>query len=603
MARRSLWQRALRAVGLSRGPTATRQYAGAKHSGLTSDWFTSMLSAAQEVKGSLQKLRDRSRALVRDFAYASRFVQSVQENVVGPDGIRLQVRVASQGGSLKSSLNDEVEAKWAEWCEPENASVDGRLGFVDLEHLIMETLPQDGEVLVRIVRGFPGNRFRFALQLLDADQLDTQFERNADANGDGWIRMGVEMNRWGKPVAYWLWTVHPSEYGKGTRRRERVLAEDLIYLGIQRRPGQIRAVPWFAPVIISERMLSGWEEASITAARSGALTPFWFTAPDPDKVNEGSEIPVDYSMELSQDVQGQALPPGYTVQTFDPKYPNAEFDPFRAALLRSIAVGLRVSDLTLTGDLRNANYSSMRAGLLPEREAWKLLARWFVRHFHRRVYREWVKASVLADALEVPPRELERVLNAATWQFRGFPWVDPKADLEAAQTEVGMGIQTLTNLAAERGRDFEDVMKQRQEENALAEEYGVTITLNSAAASPAPSTEDETDPAAKAETEAAKTAADAKSAADRAWAVAERAQQIADGSQRVLEQQAKALAVAAAKPIPPAQVTIAEGAIRHETHTHIAPPAPPAPMRKTITVGGMTGELVETPVTAEEPSV
>ena len=231
--RRSFLDRALAAVGLSRtASVSTRQYAGAKHSELTQDWFTSMLSADQEIKASLQKLRDRSRALVRDFAYASRFVQAVAENVVGPNGIGLQVRTETQGGALKATLNDEVEAKWARWCEPANCTVDGRLGFVDLEHLIAETLPADGEVLVRIVRGFPDNPFRFALQLLDADQLDTLYERGADQNGDGWIRMGVEMNRWGRPVAYWLWTQHPSEYGRGGKRRERVSADDIIYLGL-----------------------------------------------------------------------------------------------------------------------------------------------------------------------------------------------------------------------------------------------------------------------------------------------------------------------------------------------------------------------------------
>jgi capsid protein len=65
------------------------------------------------------------------------------------------------------------------------------------------------------------------------------------------------------------------------------------------------------------------------------------------------------------------LPPGQEIQMYDPTFPTQNYGDFVVAVLRALARGLKVSYLTLTGDLRQANYSSMRAGLLPERDHWR----------------------------------------------------------------------------------------------------------------------------------------------------------------------------------------------------------------------------------------
>jgi hypothetical protein len=275
------------------------------------------------------------------------------------------------------------------------------------------------------------------------------------ANGNE-VRQGVEVDAWGRPVGYWIWNHHPTDYSRGTRVREFVPADQIVHQFIRRRAGQTMGVPWFAPVLIDERMLQGFQEASVTNARVGATNTF-FLKMNPEAASEPGvkALDADINLEAEPGV-GQILPPGYDVAQWNPKYPNAEFDPFRTAILGSLATGLRVSHMTLTGDLSGANYSSMRAGLLPERDAWRLLHGWHTRGFHRRVYRAWLRAGVLAGAIDVAPRDLEKVLRADTWQTRGFPWVDPQADIQARLMEVDAGINTLTNICAEEGRDFEE---------------------------------------------------------------------------------------------------------------------------------------------------
>ena len=74
--------------------------------------------------------------------------------------------------------------------------------------LFIETLARDGEVLVRKIKNPAGNRFGFSLQFIEADYLDDQYNNTA-SNGNE-VRMGVEITKEGKPVAYWLFEDNPN---------------------------------------------------------------------------------------------------------------------------------------------------------------------------------------------------------------------------------------------------------------------------------------------------------------------------------------------------------------------------------------------------------
>ena len=88
-----------------------RAYEGAMVSRLTSDWVTSNTSADAEIDGSLVRLRNRSRQLVRDNPYARQAIRAIGANVVGR-GIRLQGRVPMQReAQLKAIVAREKAAE------------------------------------------------------------------------------------------------------------------------------------------------------------------------------------------------------------------------------------------------------------------------------------------------------------------------------------------------------------------------------------------------------------------------------------------------------------------------------------------------------------
>ena len=148
-----------------------RSYAAARPSRLFNDFRASSSDANSEIRYSLRTLRDKSRDLVRNNDYAKRYVQLLQTNVIGQNGIRLQSKARDADGSLDRFGNTLIEKTWEKWGKKGNCTLDGKLSFLDCQKLFIETLARDGEVLVRyVLSNDPENPFR--IQFLDADYID-----------------------------------------------------------------------------------------------------------------------------------------------------------------------------------------------------------------------------------------------------------------------------------------------------------------------------------------------------------------------------------------------------------------------------------------------
>jgi lambda family phage portal protein len=447
-------------------------FAAARVNRLTADWVLAPTrSADQDIRGGLQTLRARAREMVNNDPYASRFLDLLADNVVGPKGIRLQSRNLKKDGEFDTDRNARIEEAWKEWGHKENASTDGLLSWLDVQRLHLQTVAQDGESLVRIVRGFE-NPFGFALQLLDPDQLDVEFNRAAPDPSGNVVRMGVEKDPWGRPVNYHIFNGHPSDHLARPRKREVLPATDIIHQFVPRRIGQTRAVTWFAPVLMDARMLRGYREAELVAARTAAAK-MGFLRPDPEAVLNPNSPAGSQSTRKMQAEPGsfEELPPGMSVEVWDPQHPNSAFEAFTRSILQSIATGLRTSYASLTGDLSGVNYSSIRQGSLQEHDGWKVLQRWMEEHFHRRIFLEWLRIASLSPKSGLPSEA--RGWTAHDWMPRGWDWVDPLKDIQAAALSVRLGLNSRSQLAAAHGRDYEEVLQDLQKEAALEEQYGI----------------------------------------------------------------------------------------------------------------------------------
>jgi lambda family phage portal protein len=246
-----------------------RKYAAAIKDRLTADWIMGSTSADSELYRDLKTLRNRSRELCINNDYARRFLKRTSTNVIGNNGIRLQIRATDNKGEPLSIENRQILEQFAAWAKRGNCTACGRLSWIDCQKLFLESVARDGEVIVRLVKGFD-NPFNFALQFIEADHLDEDLNQSLPSGN--YIRMGIEFNKWNRPIAYHLLTIHPGELfsNRSGQKYRRIPAEQIIHAFIMDRPSQSRGVPWMHSAMTRLRMLAGYEEAELVAARVGA---------------------------------------------------------------------------------------------------------------------------------------------------------------------------------------------------------------------------------------------------------------------------------------------------------------------------------------------
>lgn len=464
-------QRTAQKALLSKGRASQRMYAGAAMSRLNSDWTALNTSADSEIITSLRVLRARSRELVRDNEYAKAAIRLIKNNVVG-SGIGVQAQVKTAGGKLLTNVNDSIESSWEDWCDKDTCDPAGKLSFADMERLVMGSIPENGEVLVRKVRlPFGKGKIPYALELIEADRLVDQWSIARAENGNT-IRMGVEQDKWGRPVAYWLYPTHPGDYQFQAFVESaliRVPADEIIHLFIPERIGQTRGVPWFHATLKRLRNMAGYEEAEIVAARAaasivGIIQSEEGLVPDDlgDDDDEGGRPQPTLTMEPGT---FQQLQPGETFQGFNPSRPNTGMDPFMRYMLRAFSTGVGVSYASVSGDYSQSNYSASRLALLDDRDMWRVLQGWLIRNFRMQIHRDWLEAAVLAGELSFPdyytkPKKYWDV----RFKPRGWSWIDPAKEVAAYKQAVRSGFMTVSDvigLTSEHS-DAEDVFKQRR---------------------------------------------------------------------------------------------------------------------------------------------
>jgi len=468
---RRLWARA--SNWLTSAGTAARRsvYKGAEMSRLWYDWVASPISPDQELYNDVLRLRGRARELRRNHPLIRQYVAMLSTNIIGPDGMQLRARIRNAGGNLNKQLNARIEAAWSDWAR--EVTVDGTMGLVELQQLLVECLGADGEFCIRKIRSFPDNPYKYALQPIDPDLLDHQFFRAA-GSGQNEVRLGVEVNGWGRPVAYWFWDRYPTDlFNSGDRRRVRIPADEILHIYRPDRVNQSRGVTWLNSIMFPAKMVDGYVEAEVVAARIGAAKMGFFEvkdAADYEQPKEGQRLTVE-----AQPGQFEALPPGYEFKPWSPEHPSTAFPSFMKTIVRWIASGLRVSYNTLANDLEGVNYSSLRSALLTERDEWRKLQMFWARRVLLPIYAEWLEFAQLSGKLYLDSRDWSAFL-AVRFMPRGWAWVDPLKDVNASIAAVENGLTSRGRVLDEQGLDFEEIAEELSEEQKLIAELGLTLT-------------------------------------------------------------------------------------------------------------------------------
>jgi len=455
-----------------------RSFAAAKLTNLTDQWTVQDEHINLSLYRQLRILRARSRDMVQNSDHGRRFVSLCKTNVVGPNGVSLQVHALKDNGEIDVLDSDRLEGAFAAWGKRGTCDVTGKLSWVDAQNIFVAHLVRDGEVLVRKVLG--RGRFGFQLQFLDPGLLNEEY--NVDLANGNKIRMGVELDVWGAPVAYHVYSNDPNDITRGYRGYQyvRIPAGEIIHAFLAEFSDQIRGCPPMATPMFRMRQLADFNDAALTAAKEGASRLGFFVSPDgeapatlvDDQTSDGTQITT------TQPGTYDTLPQGYDFKANESEYPHGNYESFVKACLHSMAAGLNVSYHSLASDLEGVNYTSSRTGELHDRDVWQALQNFVVDVFCAPVYSTWLAPALLSgqEGLDALPFRKLAKFDAATWQPRRWQWVDPEKEMNANAAAIRLGLKTPSQVIREQGGDPETLWREYAADKARLAELGIDPT-------------------------------------------------------------------------------------------------------------------------------
>lgn len=418
-------------------------------------------NAANARNAALSRVRDVARDLVRNNPYAEAALTTIADHAVGWGIV---------GKALPKS--ERFQQAWDRHANTTDIDADGRHDLAGLQKLVMRTVARDGEVLVRRRWRLmtDGYALPFQLQVLEADFLDTS--KSLALPGGGQIVQGVEFDALGKRVAYWLFPTHPgTSLGASSSAflspSRRIPAEDVTHVYKADRPGQVRAVSWFGPIILRLKDADEYEDATlvkqkIAASLAIATTDVDGTGPALGTADDTGERPVD------QISPGAILnlPTGREVHVIQPPSVR-EHREYMSVTLRAIAAGIGVTYEDLTGDYTELPYSAARMSRLRhwarvEDWRWRLLIPQFCQV-------TWQWALDAAEMVGITDRP------AARWSAPPMPLIEPDKESLALQREVRNGSQTLSDALRERGYDPDELFEERAAELKKLDGLGIVV--------------------------------------------------------------------------------------------------------------------------------
>lgn len=442
--------------------SSQRGYEAASKSKRMKGWFASGRSANSEISYSLPMLRNRSRDLRRNNAYAAKAIQVLNSNIVGP-GIKTQFTEPNFSGRE----DGPVERAWKEWANSPNIDYDGKHDLESMQGLVIDAVIESGEVLVR-KRFNAALRFPRQYQILESDFLAISKTGLAPQKGNTIIQ-GIEFDPQGRRVAYWLYDRHPGGQDKfglfDSVHAKRIPADEIIHLYRQDRPGQARGVPWGAPCIVRLKDIDDFADATVMRQKVAACFTAFVREMDPslaEKPEEDCEL-----MERLEPALIEELPFGKTIEF--PTLPEPEnYADFMRVELRTVAAGYGVTYESLTGDFENTNFSSGRMGWI---------------EFHRNVTK-WRKQIMYLQFLNPIVEDFRQMLaimgiNTDNATHRHVPprreMIDPTKEIPATIDSIRAGITTLSDEIMAQGKDPSEHLAKYQEDMQTLDELGLVL--------------------------------------------------------------------------------------------------------------------------------
>lgn len=403
-------------------------------------------------------VRSRARYFVANNAWAANGVNALVTGLVGAGIVPAS---AHPDDATRTEIGTALNA-WAN-----RADAEGRTNLYGLQASMARDLVIDGEAFAVLETGAEGLRIR----RVPAEMVNEADTREL-ADG-GYVVAGVEFDASGRRVAYHVLPDRPTSVFASVGPSVRVPTERVLHVMQPLGPGQVRGVSWLAPVLLKLAELDALEDALLVGAKVAALHAGFLI----DQNGTGS-LPVEGDQRGSVLESGlepgtlRFLPQGYDIKFSTPQHAQQTAE-FVSHQIRAVAAGLGVPAHLVSGDLRDANYGSLRAGMIAFRQRLEAIQfNCLIPQFCAPVFERAVTSLILSGELAAPDFERDPAAHLAAEHYPpAMPWLDPAKDVKATIDAIDAKLMSRRQAVAERGYSVEaldrEIAADRARESAL----------------------------------------------------------------------------------------------------------------------------------------
>jgi len=438
-----------------------RSYEAASKKKRLKRWLAPSSSQNSETAISLDILRNRSRDLIRNNPLAFKGVNVITSNVVG-HGIKTKFLGAG---------SERIQEVWDKWSTSSACDFNDMFSFGGMQGVVMKAIVESGEVLIR-KRIDSSAEFPLQYQILESDFLAS----GINTTNENPTVQGVELDPNGRVVAYHLYESHPGDAlsshqftNVNALAVNRFDKSEMHHVFRVDRPGQLRGVPWIAPIIVRLKDVDEFIDATIMKQKVAACFAGFVTDMSADLVDPEA-------MRADNSQVSEAIEPGVIEELpigKDIKFPNPpsveHFKEFQSILGHNIASGLGISYEALTGDLSEVNFSSARMGWI---EMGRNIDQW-----RNCILQGMFIDKVAKDFLEV--FQMTTGLNTSSITWTNTPprreMIDPVKETNAIIKMVRGGMISLSEAISASGKDPQKVFEQIREDNELLDSLGIVL--------------------------------------------------------------------------------------------------------------------------------
>lgn len=446
-------------------------------------------STDEQLNEDLQSMQHRSREMVTTNPHAAGAIEGRVSHEIGV-GLACRPEILPVDGITEQVAKDS-NAKLSEICrEWSDHGVDRQRQFslAAMQRIAQRTYAGYGEVFLLLREAPFHGPIGLTLEIVNPLRCETPPKFASDEN----VKLGIRYHaRTKQIIGYYFRKVDRLHRSRWTSEYEFIRRYDAQ--GMQRvchvfepiQPDQSRGIPWLMASVPFLKDTDDFHEAELInkqiEACLGVIIKGGKHAGAPSDVAEGNAVGLD-----SGGNQLEELYPAMVhyadndgdIQVIDPSRPGGNFAPFIEASLRAVASSANYPYELLAKNFFRTTYSSGRLAMLDGKLGFDMRRDVLIQMGCKPLWRRLVSDAFFHGQMEGVARQVSYLANRRLWERHSwggesFGAVDPEKEIKAHEIGLETNQETLAMIAAEKNRDWRDLLKQRDTELRTEIEFSV----------------------------------------------------------------------------------------------------------------------------------